>query len=117
MPAPKLLFDENIGAIVAASLRQEGYDVVSILEETPGAQDREVLERARAERRILITLDRDFGRLIFLRSQEHVGVIFLRLRRETPGMILTVLRGVFDAYGEKLHGHFITASEGRVRIR
>lgn len=117
MSKPKLLLDENIGGIVISSLRETGYDVVSVLETFPGAEDEEVLKKATKENRILVTLDKDFGKLIYLYSQKHVGVIFLRPTRETPENIYSLLLGVLTRYLDEIKGKFITASEGRIRIK
>jgi len=49
---------------------------------TRSIEDHEVLEIARAEDRILITNDKDFGELIYRQQLEHTGVILFRLRDE-----------------------------------
>ncbi len=113
----KLLFDENIGTRVALALRASGYDVVSIIEDAPGSTDIHVLKMARRENRIVVTLDRDFGALVFRDSKPHVGVIFLRLQKESVQNITFVLENVLQKHADKLKGRFITASETDVRIR
>ncbi|MDA1337398.1 MAG: DUF5615 family PIN-like protein [bacterium] len=65
MKRPKLLLDENISIRVAKALRQEGYNVFSIGEEAAGLNDSAVLAIARKEKRIVITLDKDFGALVY----------------------------------------------------
>ncbi len=117
MPKPKLLLDENIGGAVFRGLRDYGYDVVSILETSPGKADGEVLAQAYREKRIVVTLDRDFGSLIFRDSKRHVGVLFLRLTRETPEAILKIILKVLDHYGGALIGRFAVASESNIRMR
>jgi predicted nuclease of predicted toxin-antitoxin system len=41
------------------------------------ATDEEVLARAREERRILVTLDKDFGEFVVVRGLPHAGIIRL----------------------------------------
>ena len=113
----KLLLDENIGYLVLSALRGKGYDVKSILEENPSLDDAAVLALAEKEQRILVTLDKDFGRLIFLNSKKHVGVIFLRLRKESPANILALLTDIFSRYQDKLLHRFVTVSENNIRFR
>ncbi len=113
----KLLLDENVGRVAAEELQERGYDTISIARIDPGASDAIVLQRALREERILITLDRDFGRLIFLDSQKHVGVIYVRLARESALDILHAILGVLEGYGEKLKGRFAVVTETEVRIR
>lgn len=113
----RVLLDENIGAIVAVRLRELGYEVTSILEASPGADDESVLARALKEDSIFVTLDRDFGRLVFLESRNHAGIIYIRLRKESPANTMDVLLSLFEEYGEKLKGKFTTVTDGVVRMR
>ncbi|MBI4219547.1 MAG: DUF5615 family PIN-like protein, partial [Chloroflexi bacterium] len=59
----RFLADESSDIRVAQALRRAGHDVVAVAETARGAPDREVLETALKDRRILLTEDRDFGRL------------------------------------------------------
>lgn len=117
MTKPKLLLDENIGSVVAEKLSGAGYDVVSILTLSPGMDDVGVLNLAVHESRILVTLDNDFGNLIFHQSHKHVGVIFLRLKRESSETVFDVLTSVLVSHADSLVGKFVTATESSIRIR
>lgn len=117
MRKQKLLLDENIGWVVIGELRAHGHNVKSVLEEDAGANDVTVLELARREKRILVTLDRDFGRLIFVQSHRHAGVIFLRLGKDSPEHIVVALVSLFKAHGSTLRGKFVTITEGNIRMR
>ena len=113
----KLLLDENIGHLPLAVLRREGYDVKSVLEVGSGTDDKSILEIAYRENCILVTLDNDFGKLIFRDSHKNVGVIFLRLSLESSERIASILSEVLKLYGEKLNNRFTTVSEKNIRIR
>lgn len=63
---PLLLVNENFPAPAFKRLRADGFDVVAVTEEMPGASDRTVLERAHELGRWLVTFDRDYGELVFL---------------------------------------------------
>jgi predicted nuclease of predicted toxin-antitoxin system len=117
MAKPRLLLDENLGGKVADILRMKGYDAKSILEYMRGAKDSAILAQAQKEKRIIVTLDRDFGALVFRDSKEHLGILFLRLQRESSDSICMVLLNVLTQHGDKLQGRFTTASEYRIRIR
>ena len=56
-------------------LRSEGHDVLSAIDVNPTATDSELLDLALEQGRVLITEDKDFGELVFVRRQPHVGVI------------------------------------------
>src|ERR1043165_3928482 len=81
----KFLTDENIPRDLVASLRIAGHDVLSIQEEAPGSSDREVLDRASSQGRILIKFDKDFGELSFRFGLPTTsGIILLRFGPSTP---------------------------------
>lgn len=44
-----------------------GHDVLSARETAPGASDEALLALANQERRVLVTEDKDFGDLVFVR--------------------------------------------------
>ena len=73
----KFLVDSCAGRRLAEWLRNEGHDVfyAGELDDDPG--DATLLERAATEGRVLITLDNDFGQLLFAGGARHAGVIRL----------------------------------------
>jgi predicted nuclease of predicted toxin-antitoxin system len=60
----KLLADENVPLKAVEILREKGVDAVSVTELSPGLKDREVLDLAGREGRIIATFDKDFGELV-----------------------------------------------------
>ena len=76
----KFIADENLGLKVPKYLQGLGFDVVSVIEIAKSFPDVDILEISNKENRILITLDKDFGELVFKEELIHSGVIFLRLR-------------------------------------
>ena len=63
------------------ALRARGDDVLFGAESLSGMDDPDVLARATAESRVLITLDRDFGDLVFQREQAAPnGIIYIRAK-------------------------------------
>lgn len=113
----KLLLDENIGLKVAEALQQDGYDVISIIKQSPGITDQEVLDRAVKENRIVATLDKDFGRLVYQYPQKHTGVILLRLNDESPQNIIRVLMKALKQYESELNGKFTIVTETKIRLK
>jgi predicted nuclease of predicted toxin-antitoxin system len=75
----KFLADENIPLAAVNRLRFEGFDIKAVVEETPGAADRAVLQLAVQEQHILLTFDRDYGELVF-RAHLPVpsGIVYFR---------------------------------------
>ena len=112
----KLLANENVASLVVDALRADGHDLVWIKEVGPGSTDDVVLALALAENRVLLTFDKDFGKLAFrLGRLATPGVILLRPRLRSPEYLVRFAQAVI-AQGHIWEGHFTVAEEGRVRI-
>ncbi|MGH7720203.1 MAG: DUF5615 family PIN-like protein [Gemmatimonadaceae bacterium] len=61
----RILADEHVPASSIRALREAGHEVAAVGEESPGTPDREILERAVREARLLVTFDKGFGARIF----------------------------------------------------
>ncbi len=88
----KFLVDENIGTSIVRYLRSARHDVVWIKDVAPGLADRDILRRARMERRVIVTYDLDFGKLVFLGKAKHRGVILLRPSLDIPENHIRILK-------------------------
>jgi predicted nuclease of predicted toxin-antitoxin system len=87
----RFLVDECTGPGVAAWLRAQQHDVFSVYDQERGADDDAVLQRANAEDRILITIDKDFGEKVFREARPHKGIVFLRLSDQRTDNKIAVL--------------------------
>jgi len=112
----RFLADESCDFAVVRALRRGGFDVLCISESSPRTEDSEVIRLALHEGRILLTEDKDFGRLVYSHGQDTLGVIFLRFptfaRREISRDVLNLVK----QQGGKLVGSFVTVQPGRIRI-
>lgn len=70
----QLFADENIAAQIVHQLRELGHDVLYPPETQLHADDDVWLEKARREERILITVDKDFGELVFRKKWPPPGL-------------------------------------------
>ncbi|HRZ52400.1 MAG TPA: DUF5615 family PIN-like protein, partial [Candidatus Contendobacter sp.] len=76
----RFLADENFLGDAVTALREAGHDIVWIRTDAPGSTDRQVLTRAVAERRILLTFDKDFGDLAYrCRLPATCGIVLFRI--------------------------------------
>ena len=66
----KFLVDRCAGATLAQWLRSKGHDVIEARELGPDPGDEQLLAQAFAEHRVLVTLDKDFGALVFTQGRE-----------------------------------------------
>ncbi len=112
----RFLADESCDFAVVRALRRAGFDVLCISESTPRAEDSEVIRLALREERILLTEDKDFGRLVYSHGQETLVVIFLRFPTFARKQISRDVVNLVKQQGEKLAGSFVTVQPGRIRI-
>lgn len=110
----KFLVDESTG-IKLAKLLATKYDVLFVGDILKGAKDEEVLKFAEGEGRILITDDKDFGRLVLMLGKPTSGVIFLRTSTTNAEKRFKILLEVLSTLDAR--GKFIVVRENRVRIR
>jgi predicted nuclease of predicted toxin-antitoxin system len=71
----KFLTDRCAGRCLADWLRSKGHDVVESRERGPNSGDRILLQWSAAEGRVLVTIDTDFGELVFVEGMSHGGLV------------------------------------------
>jgi len=77
----KLKLDENLGEVGRAMLTAKGHDVSTVaLQRMRGGHDVAPYEACRAERRVLVTLDRDFGEVLRFPPEDTAGIAILDCR-------------------------------------
>ena len=112
----KVFLDACVAGNAQAEIQAAGHDVVwsGDWDQDPG--DEAILEAAFRERRVLVTIDKDFGELAVLRGASHCGI--LRLVNFRAAQQATVCLQVLAAHAADLQsGAIITAEPGRLRIR
>ena len=99
-----------------AALIDWGHDVVSALETAPRATDESLLAWAREEQRVLITEDKDYGELVFVRRLPHSCIIrFVDMRIEDK---VAAMHDLIETYADSMRdGVLIVVTPSRVRIR
>lgn len=78
--------------------------------------DHDIVQKAFAEHRILITNDKDFGERIYRERQPHRGVVLLRLDDERAAIKIDVLRQLLASYADRLVDQYVVVTETRVRF-
>ena len=112
----KLLADENVSRLVVSRLRDAGYDVSLVPQDQRGSPDEMVLALAEADRRIVLTEDRDFGEPVIRKKLPVLGVVLLeldQLSNESEDRVLAV----FVQLAGQLEGKLVVVEPGRTRIR
>lgn len=109
--------DESIDCQIVQRLRQDGFAVYSIAEESPSIADPKVLATANRRKSILITADKDFGELVFRLQKTHEGVVLVRLPGVKPWDKAEIVASVVATYDKKLSKVFTVVTYSSVRIR
>ncbi|MGH8501564.1 MAG: DUF5615 family PIN-like protein [Gammaproteobacteria bacterium] len=114
----RFLLNENIPSASVAVLRSAKLEVVSVMEDCPGAGDTQVMELANREKRVLVTFDRDYGELIYRRKlpPPH-GVLYLRFIPQDPGEPGRYILSLINNKNIVLQGRFTVADRSQVRQR
>ncbi len=114
----KLLLDQDVYAATARFLLGLGHDIVPVASiALSRAQDQEILRVAQEQNRILVTRDRDFGHLVFVKVL-GAGVIYLRILPATLDIVHAELERVLNSHSEQeLTQAFVVVAPGGHRIR
>ena len=114
----RLFLDHDVYAITARFLEDLGHDVVTAGTSGHGqTDDSELLRIARDDDRLLVTRDRDFGRLVFV-SRAGSGIIYMRFNPADLSAVHKELKRVLETYSESdLKEAFVVVETGRHRFR
>jgi len=103
------------GIGVSKKLNQMHFDCVSVIECMRGALDEEIAQRAVEEDRVIITNDKDFGRLAGF--YELPGLILLRLKDESAENKVKMVSFLIASHSESILGNVMVVSEKKIRVR
>ena len=93
-----------------------GHDVLSGVEIDPRASDEALLTLANQEQRVLVTEDKDFGELVFVRRLPHPCII--RFVDMQVAEKVAAMRELLEQHEDAIHeGALIVVTRRRVRIR
>ena len=97
-------------------LIEEGHDVLSVLDVNQRATDQEIMALAIEEGRILITEDKDFGELVFVRGLPHPCIV--RFVDMPVAEKVEAMRELIESRPNAIReGSLIVVTRNRVRIR
>ena len=110
----ELLADENIPYKAVQASRQIGLDILSVVELATGADDERIVEMARDQGRILVTLEEEIGQYAARGPQDCPGVIQLRVWPKGPRWFADRMRRLLDS-SRTLEGMHTVLYEDQVR--
>ncbi len=119
LKAMKLLLDQGLPRSAATLLSEAGIDTVHVAEiGLSAADDTDILQRAREDERVVVTLDADFHALLALSAATSPSVIRIRIERLRAQALTNLLLIVLGEVAEDLEqGVVVTVEPSRVRMR
>jgi predicted nuclease of predicted toxin-antitoxin system len=112
-----LVADEGVDRQIVERLRADNHDVVYVAELAPSISDDEVLQQANNRQAVLLTIDKDFGELVFRLNRVAAGVILIRLEGLAPTTKAGIVARVIQDHATEIVGAFSVISPGMIRIR
>jgi predicted nuclease of predicted toxin-antitoxin system len=116
----RFLVDENLSPLLAVGLNDAGHDAAHVRDiGLTSAADSVILDRARADGRVLVSADTDFGSLLAASGDNAPSIILVRRSSERRaarvlGLVLANLDQVADVLVE---GAIVVLENDRVRVR
>ncbi|UZQ53364.1 DUF5615 family PIN-like protein [Trichothermofontia sichuanensis B231] len=115
----KLLLDQGLPRSAATLLTEAGIDTIHVAGiGLSAADDTDILQRARNDERIVVTLDADFHALLALSAATTPSVIRIRIERLRAQILANLLLSVVGEFAEDLkQGAIMTVEPSRIRLR
>src|SRR5947208_6923925 len=113
----RFLANENCPLDIVEAVRNISHDVTWIRTDAPGSKDRDILRRAVAEQRVLLTFDKDFGDLAFqFGLPATCGIVLFRLQASSSTVLATLVAAALQSRTDWA-GQFSVVEPGRIRMR
>ena len=114
-----LIADANVFVPIVDGLRDMGHDVFDVKERgLENLSDPDIFRLSQKEKRILVTMDKDFSNILFYPPGEHHGIIVVKLYRLK---VADATRLFLDAMGEikpeDIPGNLVIIDRNKTRIR
>jgi len=113
----RFLIDVGVGKGIERYLQGEGYDTKAVRDIDPRMEDEEIIRTAVSENRMVITMDKDFGVLVYHSSMEHSGVLLLRLEDATGTEKLQIVKHIMQNYSDRIKNCFCVFQDDKLRIK
>jgi predicted nuclease of predicted toxin-antitoxin system len=115
----KMLLDQGLPRTAASLLRERGWDVQHVSElGMSKAEDSAIIDLARLEQRMVVTLDADFHALLAVSGATGPSVLRVRMEGQKADQIVALVERVLALASDELNqGAMITVVDGKVRIK
>ena len=91
--------------------------VMYVAELAPSISDDQVLQQANERQAILVTVDKDFGELVFRLNRVAAGVLLIRLEGLISTTKAMIVAQAIQDHETEMYAAFSVISPGMMRIR
>jgi len=113
----KFLVDVGVGKKVEEYLLEKRYDTKAVRSLDQSMPDQEIIRLAALEKRIVITMDKDFGELVYHSGMDHCGILLLRLEDATGSEKQQVIAKILAKYADNMKNNFCVYQNKKFRFR
>ena len=115
----RLLLDQGLPRSATILLQQRGIDAIHVGDiGMSAASDMEILDKARCDNRIVVTLDADFHSLLAVNALSSPSVLRIRIEGLNGDGLCTLLCRVFELCGDDLAiGAVVSAQINRIGVK
>lgn len=113
----KFIVDVGVGRSIEEWLKSQDFKILTIRSINPEMEDFQIIQFANTEDGIIITMDKDFGELVFKENIKHKGVLLLRLEDAVSEEKLAVIQNIISKHLEILKNNFSVYQNGKLRTR
>lgn len=115
----RILLDQGLPRTAAKILQNKGWNVLHTGDiGLSRATDRQILEYARNEKRVVITLDSDFHSILAVENAESPSVIRVRREGLKGPELAEIIEKIWSEIQDPLaKGAMVTITENAIRIR
>lgn len=115
----RFLTDEDVYPSIVQVLRDLGHDVFDIKEEKlAGLPDADVYDLAKAQSRVLVSMDQDFTNILLYPLGDHCGIIVVKLyRMQMDETALKFLAVFIKLTEDDIKDNLVIIDKNKARIR
>ena len=113
----KFIVDVGVGRSIEEWLKSQDFKVLTIGSINPEMADSQIMQLANLEDGVIITMDKDFGELVFKENNSHKGILLLRLEDAVSEEKLAAIQNIIPEHLEKLKNNFSVYQNGKLRTR
>lgn len=113
----RFLIDVGVGRKVEEYLLASGFDVKTVRNINHSMKDIQILELAEEEQRVIVTMDKDFGELVYHAGHKSYGVLLLRLNEMNGEQKMEVVKYILTNFSAEIPFNFCVYYRNRFRVR